>query len=76
MIFAAGTWIGGLVGFLTALMTYLYLYDAFRPPIPNPSWWQRTFGGGGPSGFKTAAKAASLIAVWFGGPILKLKMVD
>jgi hypothetical protein len=63
----SGSWIGIVVGVVSAFATYLYLIDAFRRPSPNPGWWERTFGVRTVSGAKTAGKIISLLTLWTGG---------
>ena len=65
-----GSSIGFLIGVLSALMTYLLLYDTYscRPPNRRRSWLRKIFGDRPPaSGFRTATKIGTLPAFWFGG---------
>lgn len=66
----SGTWIGALTGLVSALLTYLYLYDLLKPPNPHPSWWERTFGRKGVSGAKTASLVATKALFWVESPWL------
>jgi hypothetical protein len=69
MVFDAlmGVGLGILVGCIIAFITLFILMDAFAPPNPNPSWWQKTFGPSNVASVKFITKLASIPGFALGG---------